>query len=59
MMFTNKCIILEEKEKQVIDLCDDNDETKENRIKEVPVWITNARSRLTIKEKISWKMESN
>jgi len=56
--FINKCIISEEKEKQVIDLCDD-DETKEDRVKEVPVWITNARSRLTIREKISWKMESN
>lgn len=57
----NKCIISEEKEKQVINLCDDDDddETKEDRVKEVPVWITNARSRLTIKEKTSWKMESN
>jgi len=46
--FINKCIISEEKEKQVIDLCDDDDETKEDKVKEVSVWITNAR---TIKEK--------
>ena len=53
----NKCIILEETEKQLINLCDDDDdddddETKEDRVKEVPVWITNARSRLTPSENV-------
>jgi len=56
--FINKCIISEEKEKQVIDLCDDDDETKEDKVKEVPVWITNARSKLTIKEKNILENES-
>ena len=32
---------------------------KEDEVKEVPVWITNGRNRLTIKEKTHWKMESN
>jgi len=47
--FINKCIISEENERQVINLCNDDDETKEDKV--VPVWITNARSRLTAKEK--------
>ena len=56
--FINKCIISEEKEKQVFDLCDDDAETKKDKVKGVPVWITNARSKLTIKEKNILENES-
>ena len=49
--FINKCIISDEKENEVINLCDNDDETKEDRVKEVPVWVTTTRSKLTIKEK--------